>query len=104
MRTITAALLSLVVATASGCSWRQQHLTRNYGQSYATAFAAQRVSAEKAAPAQAVTGLDSQEAAIICDTYRASLAPKGVAAPEQPLLMIAPQKAPGKLAPSVPKE
>ena len=102
MRTITAALLLLSVATATGCGWRKQHLTADYGRSYANAFAVQRVTSERAAPAAAVTGLDSQEAAIISDTYRASLAPKGVAVTEQPVLMIAPQRPAGRPAPSVP--
>ncbi len=96
----------VVVATAAslleGCSG-QRHLARGYGVSR-EAFRAQRAVPEPSA-APDVTGLDSQEAAIIADGYRRSLAPKGAQVEEQPVILLAPpkpvQRAP--LQPSVPK-
>lgn len=94
----------VVVATLAGCGWRQQHLSGDYGKSFDAIFAAQAV--ERQTPARAASGLDSQEASIIAQTYRKSLAPKEVSAKEQPILMVAPTRE-GQaqpLAPSVPKE
>jgi hypothetical protein len=93
----------LAVLAIAGCAGRKQHLIPDFGKSFDAAFAAQRAGT---GPAEAVTGLDSQEAAIISDGYRASLAPKGQKAEEQPLLLIAPpsRERPQPLAPSVPKE
>ncbi len=105
---MTSKMVAVVVAIAAvsapllgGCSRR--HLARGYGVSK-EAFRAQRaVPAPAAAPD--VTGLDSQEAAIIADGYRRSLAPKGAHVEEEPVIMLAPQKPVQRapLAPSVPK-
>jgi hypothetical protein len=53
-----------------------------------------------------VDGLDSQEAAIISETYRTSLAPKDAKPKDEPILIVAPpsRDAPAKLMPSVPQE
>lgn len=93
----------LALAAAAGCGGRKQHLTPDHGKSYDAAFAAQRAGG---APAEAVSGLDSQEAAIVSDGYRAGLAPKGQKAEEQPVLLVAPpaRERPQPLAPSVPAE
>ncbi len=103
-----AALLAAVAAVATaaslmgGCSGRQ-HLARGYGVSR-EAFRAQRAVPEPAG-APDVTGLDSQEAAIVADSYRRSLAPKGAQVEEEPVIMLAPQKPVQRapLPPSVPK-
>ncbi len=96
-----------LAAAGTGCGWRQQHLIEGYGNSYDPTFAAQRARKDKP-PAVAVNGLDSQEAAIISERYRVTLAPKGQRAPlgEEPVIMMAPpsRERPEQLAPSVPKE
>ena len=87
----------------TSCGWRRDHLTQAYGESFRASFAAQHQTKEAAS---AVTGLDSQEAAIISDAYRASLIPKGVKSAEEPLILVAPpsRERQQPLAPSVPKE
>jgi hypothetical protein len=55
-----------------------------------------------------VSGLDSQEAAVISGAYLRSLAPKNAQVNEEPMLLVAPPAQGGgygstKLAPSVPK-
>lgn len=101
-RTIVLAALALSLAA---CGWRKQHLTPSYGLSYDSAFAAQRQRVDKP-PAVAATGLDAQESAIISDTYRRGLAPKGGTARQEPLILVAPASAsrPNLPPPSVPKE
>ncbi len=96
---------SIVLLTMAGCGWRKQHLTQDYGVSYDTAFAAQRERVGKP-PAQAVTGLDAQEAAIISNTYKAGLAPKGATARPESIILMAPPTAnrPYTPPPSVPRE
>ncbi len=96
---------SMVLLTMAGCGWRKQHLTRAYGESYDGTFAAQRERVNKA-PAEAVTGLDAQEAAIISDSYRRGLAPKGGTARQESIILMAPPSSnqPYTPAPSVPKE
>lgn len=105
MRTV--ALAALVASLAIvGCS-RKQHLSKFHGQSYDAVFAAQRAPARAGPPQGPVEGLDSQEAAIISDSYRNSLARKTEKVDEQPLLLVAPpsrDRAAPALAPSVPKE
>jgi len=57
-----------------------------------------------------VSGLDSQEAAIVAQTYRRSLAPKGARTDAKPQVLILQEDEHGRmaqpkaLAPSVPKE
>jgi hypothetical protein len=96
---ITAAL------AGPGCGWRKQHIVPGYGSSCDRAFAAQAVP-RKGGPAQAAAGLDSQEAAIVSQTYRTGLSPKDVKPKDQPILLVAPPSRDGapKLAPSVPQE
>ena len=97
------ACVALAAAVVGGCGWRKQHLTADHGKSYAAVLAAQSA---RSAPAEAVTGLDSQEAAIISEGYRSGLAPSGQKVKEQPVLLVAPpaRERPQPLAPSVPGE
>lgn len=105
MRAKWAATMAAATIAAAGCGWRQQHLDPSFGKSYDAAFAAQHARAA-GPPVAAVTGLDSQEAKIISESYRAHLAPKGQKVQEEPLIFIAPpsRERPQALAPSVPKE
>jgi hypothetical protein len=101
------ARIAIVVCAflAAGCSGRQQHIVRDYGQSYDRAFAAQHVRGPRP-PATAVVGLDAQEAAIISETYRRDLAPKGAKVEEQPMVITVPPTRDNmqqQLPPSVPK-
>jgi hypothetical protein len=83
-------LAVLAAAAACGCS-APEHLTPGFGESYRAALDRQAIR-EPGTFAQPVTGLDSQEAAIISETYRRSLAPKqrqGEAL-EEPLIYVAP--------------
>lgn len=96
-----------LAALALSCA--RQHLTPTQGQSYDAAFAAQRAPLPPASAKRgAAVGLDSQEAEIIADSYRRSLAPKDEKPNEEPIIIVPPptqggyQRAPA-LAPSVPK-
>jgi hypothetical protein len=62
-----------VAVTLAGCA--SEHLSGSYGKSNATSFS-QQVVPSKSGPVAPVSGLDSQEAAIIAKGYRRSLAPK----------------------------
>ena len=95
-------ILAVVVLAALACGGRQ-HLQEGYGSSYHSAFDVQ--ANPRPEPARATTGLDSQEAAIVSQTYRASLAPQDTKPKDQPILIVAPPT-PGmpKLPPSVPPE
>jgi hypothetical protein len=84
------------------------HLTKSHGRSYHTAFARQDAApAHRTQPVQALTGLDSQEAAIVASSYRRSLAPKAAEIAEPPpVLIVAPESQSSQrraVAPSVPK-
>ncbi len=94
------------LAAAAGCSG-PGHMTRAHGRAYGAYF--QRQAASAGAHAQAEKGLDSEEAAIVADAYRKSLAPKGTREDEgSQVLLVAPPPRGGQraapLAPSVPKE
>jgi hypothetical protein len=95
--------LLVCAAALLACGWRQQHLDQHHGQSYDAAFAAQQGPAR--APRAPVTGLDSQEAALISSTYRTSLAPKNAKVKDDPILVVAPPNRDrvAPLPPSVPK-
>lgn len=88
----------------AGCGGRKQHLIEGKGTSYYAAFDGQAVRREHG-PATPVAGLDSQEAAIVSQSYRTRLAPKETKPVDQPILMVAPTHGAAQpLAPSVPKE
>lgn len=109
MRVNRMALAALAMALAalgvSGCSSRRP-LTEAHGRAYGEYLRRQAV--QPSAHRDAVKGLDSEEAAIVADTYRKGLAPKGARtdADSQVLLLAPPRRGerPAPLAPSVPKE
>jgi hypothetical protein len=91
---------------ALGCGCARAHLTEKYGESYAAVFSEQAPPRPKTVGP--VSGLDSQEAAIISGSYRKSIAPKDTQVKDQPVLIVAPPTQQGgygmtTLAPSVPK-
>jgi hypothetical protein len=98
-------VLIVIAVAGAGCEWRKQHLTPGFGSSYDAAFRAQ-APPRKGGPARPADGLDSQEAAIIAETYRTSLAPKDAKPRDEPILIVAPPSPNGapKLMPSVPQE
>lgn len=104
MRTIGIVAACVVLCSTVACS--QRHLSKDFGRSYVRSFLAQQVRPPATAPAEATVGLDSQEAAITADNYRASLAPKGETVEAEPTVIVAPpsRERPTRLAPSVPKE
>ncbi len=81
-------------------------LTETHGVSSRAAF--QRQVANPDAHAQPPRGLDSQESAIVAQTFREGLAPKGEGKDAPPVLLVAPQGqgngAQRPLAPSVPTQ
>lgn len=90
-----------VTLLAIGCSTPTGH-----GESLRAAMRAQTASPPKKQTG-AIEGLDSQEAAIIADSYRRSLAPKGEKVADDSVILVAPSSASARqqpLAPSVPKE
>ncbi|ABS28140.1 hypothetical protein [Anaeromyxobacter sp. Fw109-5] len=104
MKTVVVAAL---VVLAAGCA--REHLTETHGKSMRESFAVQRANPDaprRGPPPKALTGLDSQEATIIAETYRKSLAPEGTAVEEPEVLLIAPPQStrqrPQALPPSVP--
>ncbi len=93
-----------IVILAAGCS--RATLTPTHGQAYRSIFARQQTRPEASKPVDPAPGLDSQEATIIADSYRASLAPRGQTPEESPVIVLTPQGQQGsaqRLAPSVPK-
>jgi hypothetical protein len=93
----------LLVASLAALACARDRLTQTHGRSYQAAFA--RQTANPASKAQPPNGLDSQEAAIVAESYRRSLAPKGTPVNEEPVLVVTPQKREQQapLAPSVPR-
>jgi hypothetical protein len=71
---------------AQGC-FSRQHLTPTHGRSFRTTFAAQQVN-PNGAEGRANKGLDSQEAALVTQTYRQSLVPKGTSQQDQPAMIL----------------
>ncbi len=87
MKTIAFALVLLPLAV--GCASRN-HLTAGHGRAYHEALARQAANPEAGKEPVASKGLDPQEAAVISQGYRASLAPQGGTVEHQPMLMVAP--------------
>lgn len=99
-------ITTVAIIATTGCS-RKQHLSEFHGKSFEAAFVSQRATAATAVTEGPVTGLDSQEAAIIADSYRNSLARKSEKVAEEPILLVAPpsrERGAAALRPSVPKE
>ncbi len=96
-----------VMGLASLACVGDRSMTRDFGSANAAWRERQRMNREISQP---VSGLDSEEAAIIAKSYRRSLDPKGGKADgQQPQVMILQQDERGRtqaktLAPSVPKE
>ena len=81
--------LLLTALGALGCA-APEHLGDGYGRSFDTTLSRQAIRPPEKA-AQPVTGLDSQEAAIISDGYRRSLASKGASPEDDSMVYVAPQ-------------
>jgi hypothetical protein len=104
MRTIGIIAGCVVLCSSVACSKR--HLSEDFGRSYVQSFQVQQVRPPGTAPAEAIAGLDSQEAAITADNYRAGLVPEGGTVEAAPTVVVAPpaREQPTRLAPSVPRE
>jgi hypothetical protein len=102
IRRMGVAAVGLAMALAA-CSSRET-ITRMHGKSYRAAF--ERQVANAASKAKPPAGLDSQEAAIVAESYRGSLAPTGTEVEEEPVLIVTPprQQRTAPLAPSVPRQ
>ena len=102
---ISTALRLLPLALVASCAPRAS-LTETHGVSTRAAF--QRQVANPDAHAQAPRGLDSQESAIVANTFREGLAPKGETKEAPPVVLVAPPAQAGMsqraLAPSVPTQ
>ena len=81
----------------SGCAART-HLTESHGRAYRQALAQQAVNPRAGEKAPVNRGLDSQEAAVIAQNYRGSLAPEGGPTQKEQILIVSPsaQKAGNK--------
>ncbi|WP_242333430.1 MULTISPECIES: hypothetical protein [unclassified Anaeromyxobacter] len=98
-------VFTALAALAAGCA--REHLTETHGRAMREIFVAQQANpgAPRVPAPAALNGLDSQEATIIAETYRKSLAPKGEKVEEPQVLMLTPQTTRDRqrpLAPSVP--
>ncbi len=96
--------LAIFVPALGGCS--RAHLTATHGRAYHEIFAAQDANPARKG-GKSISGLDSQEAAIIAGNYRKALSPKAEAAPgSNQLLMVNPNRGgvndSAQLAPSTP--
>jgi hypothetical protein len=89
MRTLVLAMCALL-PTVLGCADRT-HLTAGYGRSYHEAVARQTVNPDAGTGPVVDRGLDPQEASVIVQGYRASLAPKGQqTTAQEPMLIVSP--------------
>ncbi|MBN2575351.1 MAG: hypothetical protein JXP73_12370 [Deltaproteobacteria bacterium] len=93
MKTIVAVSFAILLG---GCASRT-HLTAGHGRSYRAAIERQAQNPEAGKQPVAAKGLDSQEAAVIAQSYRQHLTPKGqaVEAPP-PMLLVAPSALKGR--------
>jgi hypothetical protein len=80
--------LALLLAATSLACGGSARMTRSHGRAYHEAVARQTAN-PAGAPQKPARGLDSQEAAIVANSYRKGLTPKGTSAEEQPLLLLA---------------
>lgn len=99
----TRRLLALLAFAFAACGDRA-HLTATHGKSYRAAF--ERSVANPRAKAAPPRGLDSQEAAIVSETFRRGLAPRDQDPEDVPVLLVAPPGQAGapRLPPSIPPE
>jgi hypothetical protein len=96
--------LAILVPALGGCS--RAHLTATHGRAYHEIFAAQDANPARKG-SKSISGLDSQEAAIIAGNYRRALSPKAdTAASSSQMLMMNPNRGgvndSAQLAPSIP--
>ena len=99
-----AILVPALVPALGGCS--RAHLTATHGRAYHEIFAAQDANPARKG-GKSISGLDSQEAAIIAGNYRKALSPKADAPQgSNQLLMVNPNRGgvndSAQLAPSTP--
>jgi type IV pilus biogenesis protein CpaD/CtpE len=85
----SALLLLVLPLCIAGCASRN-HLTSGHGRSYHEALARQAANPEAGNQSVASKGLDPEEAAVIAQGYRTSLAPKGEKVEQEPILLVAP--------------
>jgi hypothetical protein len=79
-----------------GCAGRA-HMTPQYGHAYRQTLERQTVHPDAGERTARPSGLDTQEAAIIAQSYRSSLARKGQPVPQEAaLLHVAPSSGSGK--------
>ncbi|HTA18903.1 MAG TPA: hypothetical protein VK989_06400 [Polyangia bacterium] len=96
--------LAVLVPALGGCS--RAHLTATHGRAYHEIFAAQDANPARKGN-KSISGLDSQEAAIIAGNYRKGLSPKAEGASgSNQLLTVSPNRGgmndSAQLAPSMP--
>jgi hypothetical protein len=96
--------LAVLVPALGGCS--RAHLTATHGRAYHEIFAAQDANPARKG-SKSISGLDSQEAAIIAGNYRKALSPKVEAGSgSNQMLMVNPNRGgvndSAQLAPSIP--
>ncbi|HEX4406838.1 MAG TPA: hypothetical protein VH560_18495 [Polyangia bacterium] len=96
--------MAVLVPALGGCS--RAHLTATHGRAYHEIFAAQDANPARKG-GKPISGLDSQEAAIIAGNYRKALSPKADVGPGgNQLLMVNPNRGgindSAQLAPSAP--
>jgi hypothetical protein len=104
MKRVLGCAAAALVAGLGGC-YSHAHLSQSQGVSFSATFARQ-VSASRPTDKGPVSGLDSQDAAIIAQTYHRSLAPRNTTPREQPILMVGPSSEPSAYVPppSVPRQ
>ncbi|MBI5547500.1 MAG: hypothetical protein HY901_26760 [Deltaproteobacteria bacterium] len=86
-------LLAAGATWGAGCAGPTHLGDGTTGRAARAVFTSQAAREPTKPPAVAATGLDSQEAAIVSEGYRRSLAPRGVAVEEPPVLFVAPSPA-----------
>ncbi|MGC4122021.1 MAG: hypothetical protein QM765_47065 [Myxococcales bacterium] len=85
--------LGALAASLGGCAGPEHLGSGTTGAATRAVATLQAVRPPSKVAAKAATGLDSQEAAIISEAYRRSLAPKGAAVDEPSVLFVAPNSA-----------
>jgi hypothetical protein len=105
LRSLAFALVVPLLLGVGACS--RAHITPSHGRAFREAFAIQDANPNRGQTTKSLSGLDSQEAAIIAGSYRKALAPKSDTAASPQLLMVAPNRGGGggdaaMLPPSVP--
>jgi hypothetical protein len=95
--------LTVLIPVLGGCS--RAHLTATHGRAYHEIFTAQDANPARKGN-KSISGLDSQEAAIIAGNYRKALSPKADAVGSNQMLMVNPNRGgvndSAQLAPSIP--